>query len=745
MKKILIILGLILGPIVMGGTVFLLSSRIVEEVEAVDPNEEIVSSDFNELFKLGSKYRSQRRFTTAGGCFRMALEHAETQQERLIAGREMGSLLFEDYRQGGESEAGAAALYLQAAYDCALEEHDRVEIGLMLLDIFQEMGDSEQFGGYLTEMLEKAQTPEQTIELWNRKFNYFIGKNGTWPQMNQALADAESLPLQNEEWDLMVRDMKLRTREKIISDKEWFNVYTHTMQIENPEVFREEVSAEIQAKLQKLIDYGSDKEREGALLRMSASLVASGNYDDGYYYLRHYLETEPSTNLTDALILLTKISRVRGQIAYAAQLAKSLLRRFDFDMHTREEVLQVTNLLEEQGLHEDALDLLEGCFSLNPDPIKEDAGLIGKAAILEEHVGRRANAVNYMNQLYTLDTDTVFSKSFSELINYNMNKSDYESVETWVLRFSDKLRPQTESYGNALYSLFEAKYWLDRPVLEQLFIGFSAVQHAPEDERTSSVELRLAGYIEDMSLTDLAVSYYNRIGLLNFFNGDSDDDAYSQNVGEQAMLGKARCLAKIEDWAAADRLYRDLCNRTQSPLVKSEAALGWAELALKFGQNKEAARRLDLSYKQMLSAEEQVRYSLGRSKLETETTISEPGVLEDELELLANLPKAEQRDATISFFNNTFDLLHAEGDKRTMRRIIDLAYQSEFTEWLPIQSYVLRLNEDNFERTKLAGLGPELRNKDEVAGASVIDLAESVDRIEKLAGLVERHKKQVIQ
>jgi hypothetical protein len=444
-------------------------------------------------------------------------------------------------------------------------------------------------------------------------------------------------------------------------------------------------------------------------------------------------------------MLLSRISRVQNEVAYAAELAESLIRRFDFNAHSQEEILHVVELLEEHGLYEDALGLLQGCFSFGDPTGREFGKLIARAAVLAERLGDHDGALNYMNQLQKSDANDAFSMAFSEVINLNITEGNYETVENLILRFIGRLPESSEVYQNSLFSLFEAKYWLDRPVLEQLFVGSAAIQNVPEDPRVGSVELRMARYIEEMKLNDLAVSYYNRIGLLNFFQANEVNAAFNENINEQAMLGKARCLKKQGDWAAADHLFRELCNRTSSPLIKSEAAVGWAELAKRFGQNQEAARRYDLAYVQLLSAPDQVRYTLGRLNLQGDEKFRDPTILEDNLSLFENLPDGERCKALAAYFNDTFDYLYEAGDERAMLRLIDLAYQSDYAEWSPIQSYVLRLYEDRFQTESFEGLGRALREKDEIADASLTELAQVIDKMELLATTVKKHQKKVLE
>lgn len=742
----MIIAGLVLCAVLVQGIVFFLSSRIPVNPEIALLEDSTISSTFEEMMTHAYTYKEQRRFDLAGEFIRLALDRAQTKNERAWAGYQMGTLLFDDYLNGGDSRLEAAALYLQAAYDeCAPESEWKLESGMALLDALETMGDAEHLKEYLDAMIAQARAPEDIIQLWRRKFDFMVNSEEDWREMNKALAVAEAQPLQSTSWVELMDEMRLRFREKQLLDEDFLDADATIEVGSSPAEYKMKLFAEVRTKLEYIIKNGDAHEQKDALLRLATALASVGNYKEAQAYLLQFIESNPTENLTEALMLLSQISRALDEVTDAAQLAESLIRRFDFNEHTQKEILHVVELLEEHELYKDALKLLEGCFSLIEEADAGVGPLIARAAVLEERLGDHAKAIEYMDQLYEWGADEDFKTAFSALISLNISQSNYEAIESWTHRIMGMLPPESDVYGDALFSLFEAKYWLDRPVLEQLYVGASAIQNMPEDPRVASVQLRMARYIETMNLDDLAVSYFNRIRLLNFFQGDSVNTVFSQNLGEQAMLGKARCLKKLEDWTAADHLYRELCNRTKSPLVKSEAAVGWAELAWRFGQKREALRRYDLAHVQMLSEADQIRYALGRLRLQGDERLRDPVAVEESLSLLRGLPEGERRNATVSFFNETFDYLHTSRDERAMLRLIDLAYQSDFSEWLPIQSYVLRLYEDKFEGEKLAGLGPALREKNAVADNSLADLAQVVDSLGKLSRIVKGHQMKAIK
>ena len=363
MRKILIILGLVLCSILMQGIVFFLSSRMPAEAEVSELEEPSSDSTLEDMLASAANYRDQRRYDVAGEFVRLAIDLAVTSDERSLAGFQMGGILFDDYLQGGDSRAEAAASYLQAAFDDSTPASlFQVEIGLVLLDVLEEMDDTEQMMEYLEKMILTARDPEGIVKLWKRKFDFLMDSEGGWHEMNKALATAESLPLQSEEWAELITDMRLRSREILLADENWVDPYKSDGGGKEEADYRMKVFAEIRSKLERIIETGEREKQEEAMLRLANVMVSVGNYEDAQKHLEQFIEREPTHNLTEALMLLSRISRVQGEVSYAAELAESLIRRFDYNAHTQAEILHVVKLLEEHNLNEDALELWKGAL-----------------------------------------------------------------------------------------------------------------------------------------------------------------------------------------------------------------------------------------------------------------------------------------------------------------------------------------------------------------------------------------------
>lgn len=697
------------------------------------------ASAFDAALAKAAVLQEQRRFGEAETHVRLAIDLATTRDERVSAGHQMGSLLLEDWRNGGAVHLESASSYLEAAYAAASDPARRMIIGMELLDALQGMEDKDRYAACLDEMLATADTPEESVALWRRRLDFLMESGDGWQEMDAALQTARALPLDPEVRKRAFDDIQLRCDEKVLTDGRWFDAYATARQPDDPEECRRQLLAGVEDRLGNLLEDGDAVQRADAYLRLAGVLVAMGRFDEGYDSLLGFAELKPRDHLPESLALLCRIAKVRNEVGTAGPLAEALLKSADFNTLGQEQIKKTVDCIESLKRYDDALVVLEGRLGrLERSAADEAAELLARAVVIEERAGNRAGALDCMERLGQSRDEGLLGQALAGLLEIGLGQSDYTSCENWIQRFLPQLQPGSESHDNALFVLYECKYWLDRPVAEQLVVGAAAIQANPDDARAATVELRMARSIEDARLYDLAVSYYNRIGLLNFFQSDLLSDTAVQNVGEQAVLGKARCLKKLGVWVAADRLYRDLCRRTQSPLVKSAAVVGWAELALRDGQGREAERRYDMAHVQMLSEADQARYMLGRMQLDGHGQAFDSSMTEAKLEKLDELPAGERRSATISFFNQTFDSLHGSGDERAMLRVVDLACQSDCVEWLPIESYVLRLYGDKVTLKQIGDLVTGLQKLNEVADTSMGDLTQVAERLQKLDGLVRQ-------
>lgn len=719
------------------GIAFFISSRIPAQPAAV-----AADSPFEETLRLAETARQQNDFKAAEELLQKALESARTPEARAAAGYRMGLVLFDEYRRNGAPRLDAATGYMQAAYEGADDPAFKTAVGFSLLDLFESTGDSAQFMKILEDRLAKAPSPADTVELWRRKLTHYLAPGQSWAQMQEALAAAENLPVQDPAWPALLEDARLRVAEKLLDDADWFKAYAERMHISAPEKAKQDLFRQVSTQLDKKIKSGPAGERDEALLRLARALVASGDFAGGNRRLQQYLDQDPAADLTEAMVLLGKIAAPQRDPESVDRLSKMFLRRFDITGHPPRDLAKVVELFVALERYDDALRVLEGYFKLASPEAEGTADLLAQAVVLEAQTGRDENALGYMNRLSALDQPVPAGRALRQLVALKLSQGSYQLVEEWISRFIGGLPPGSEDYRDLLFQLSEAAYWANRPVVDQLMIGSAAVRQSPGDPRVAPVFLRMAGFVENMGLYELAGAYYNRIGLLNFFQSDEKEQAARQNIGEQAMLGKARCLQKNSEWEPADHLLRNLCNRTASPLIRSEAAVNWAELAYRFGQRREAERRYELADPNMLSATLKARYLLGRSRIGL--ALQDPSVasLEKVLALLKTLPEADRRPATVEFFNETFETLYKNGNERAMSRLIDLAYQSDFLQWIPVQSYVLKRIFRKADAGHLGELRKNLYDASSVGGGSMLDLAQTVGQLEQIDALVKRHSKR---
>ncbi|MBN2704008.1 MAG: hypothetical protein JXR23_07335 [Pontiellaceae bacterium] len=735
MRKLYIAMGFLTAALLAGGISFLVSAQAHAEPEIKLGSEEEPTVAY--LLAQAELGRSQRRVSDAVDYARRAIKLSSTPKERAEAGHQMGVLMMEDWRDGGTSESAAAILYLRAAVNASDDSLQRTEIGMDLLDALQEVSDMDMYEALLDEMLLLADTPSEMTTLWKRKLLYLIDLDAGWKEMDEALTRAQSLAVESVKWDEMLQDMELRMKEKVLTDSRWFEAYASTRSPEERADCRQKLFIEVSSELERLFEDMDLKNRALVRIRLAAAHVAMRHIDEAYTLLMLFVDMEPRDNLNEAFGLLTAIAGMSGNPESVIPMAQSLINSKGINKLDQKEILDIVGHLKALGLLDEALRVVVDRLSEVDLAIGKRVELLVQATVLEECIGNRARALEYMNQLASAEASREVGDALSQIIKVDMDRGEYDAVEFWVERFLSLIPPNSENRAAALFALFEAKYWLARSVSEQLYVGAVAVQTSSDDSRTPQVELSMAQTIENLGLYDLAITYYNRIGLLHLFTGDYLIEAASENEDEQAVLGKVRCLMELEDWVAVDRLCRDLCRRTRSPLVKSGAAVRWAELALRDGQHIEAQRRYDLAHVQMLSKSEQVRYMLGNLKLQGNEQLLDENVIRSSLETLSELPEEERRRATVTFFDNTYEFLMENEGEQAVLQLIDLAYQSPYKDWMPLENYVLRVCSDRAQADEVASLGNELHQMGNVVNTSLDDLLQMIDRFGELGNLIK--------
>ncbi len=735
MRKALVISGILLSGPLLGGVAFLVGSHATRQSKA--DAQEWLHKQYDEMMAQSILYRTQRRFDEAQWYARQAIDFADTKQMRAAGGYLMGQALYEDWDSGGNVSLEAPLVYLKAARRSSDSPKQRAEIDLLLLETLWAKGEEGEYARSLDLMLAEAIAPEEQITLWRKRFEFLLGPAGSWSAMEAALKEAANSPIDWAEWVDLLADTRLRKNEKLLVDASWFDEMAAAESLADPAAFRKALFAESHAALKNMAESMLAR-RAQAHLRLARILVASGAYDEGLSSLQDFVESKPEEDLTEALELVSTISRNTLDQTVTVPLANTLVRLQDMNVLSQRRVEEMVALLEGMGMLDEALEVVDGRLSLIGRTSRHHAGLLVQKIMLEEQLDHRAKAIEGMVELRDLECNREMGTALSRLIEFNLARSDYASIEEWVQQFASWLPGSSGDRVNAYYALYESKYWLERPLAEQLVVGAAAVQAGPDDPRAQSVELRMAEAIENMRLDALAVSYYNRIGLLNFLQGDEPEDTAFQSVSEQAILGKARCLKKMGDWIAANKLYRGLCQRTQSPMIRSEAAVGWAEIALRDKQFVEARRRFELAHGQMLSPADQVRYMMGMLEMGSSENQYSSAAIETNLEMLGNLPDDEQRTAVIDFFNQAFEYLYQAKDEPTMVRLIDLACQSPFAAWLPIEGYVLRTCEDKVELARIDELKSTLERITDVTDMPMDDLVRVVDRLDGLSKKINR-------
>ncbi len=740
MKKILLILGVVVAAVLLSGGLFLVGSG--GDVEPViNPDTSVAA----EMMQMAEFFQKQGRYDAAYSQLRQLLDLPLTSGQQRDATRQLGEAFLEDYRKNGASVLDSADLYLRSAFGASLDDVDfQLKVGKNLMYIASEKNEAERFFDLAERLLSLELEDDDALGLWQRKFDYIFESGLPWSEIQREMIAAENLSLYGPSGVRMLDEARLRINERLLTDSDWFAQYAEAMGDQGTVKLQRELFNDVSRMLAEQMALSSGEERGDYALRLGIAMVSTGDFEGAKLNLRLCLETSPSADITLALQLIFNLFGERGDEVELQQFVTQLLHGRTYYEMDLDQKLRIVGLLSSLNRYSDALDVIEiDLKMIEPGPDAER--LLAEAVILEARQGNNEAARELMDKLFAMGVSVPFGRALKAFVDLQMARNEYALVLEWGLGYLSGVPIDSAPAKEILFSLAEASYWLDKPVVEKICAGAIAVQASPNDQRVAPVILRMAGFVEEMGLHSLAGTYYNRIGLLNFFQEDGENEQLGRNIGELAMLGKARCLKQAEEWERADHLFRDLSRRTVSPLIRSEIAVHWAELSFRFGQRREAERRYNLADPQLLSPSLRARYFLGQARLHSEDMAQDGPAIENALIRLQDLSDDERGQATVDFFNETFDFLFSKEDDRAMSRLIDLAYQSDYAAIIPIQSYVLRKLFQDMSLENIGELNEDFRETVFPKEASMVDLAQAVRRIDKLRATVSLHSKRSVE
>ena len=742
-KKVLIMSGVFAGSVLVSGVLFKLASKTPES--AVDSS---ILTPAESTLQQAQFHQNQGEYNEAYALLRKVLDMKLSPPLRAEAAYQMGSLFADEYFLTGAGDLDGADAYLQSAYEASADNPVlRLKVGTKLLDIAENLGEVDTFKQLIDRLLSEKFGEQELLGLWRRRFDFLFENAQEWRELQDALLTAENVQFTGWKWAAMLDEYRLRTNERLMENREWLVQYADALG-KSPVLLREELYNEICGALEEMIGSASDDELGDLILRLGSVMALNEDRDHAKQQLSYYLETVPVVDLVGALEFVEKLFGAGISDPELSHYIEMLQAGRSYALLDLDDKLKAARMLSSLRCYSDAVAVLDSDLKFAQPNGPRSAELFAEAVVLYTMLGDDVSARQYMDELCLSDGTRYLPESLDRVMTVQLERSQYDLAEAWGMRYLKKVPRASEYFQSVLLKLFDAVYWQDNYALKNLFVGALAVQSGAEDEQVASVILRMADSIENLGLYKLAGSYYSRVGLLNLFKENETTDQTDQSVGEMAMLGKGRCLKKCGDGAQANRLFRELVHRSASPMVRSEIAVYWAELALNEEQYMEAQRRYDLTDPYMLSPELYARYQLGMARLLNAQSVQEGREAlgpDRMLPLFAALPENERAQAVVDYFNAEFDRLNLQGDELAMKQLIDAAMTSDYADQIPVQSYVLRLMFDDVTLDQIDDLNALLRETELPAEASMQDLEMNVQRIADLNERVRKTGKEVLR
>ncbi len=564
-----------------------------------------VRATFEEALRLANYYGDTRNYPLGRAYLRWALDNAPSMSARLQACEAMGTFLME----WGEFEPFPHLLssyqYLTTTISTnrwAYRNPEEIRrVYKKLVRVCTMLGRREEEVRFINKAMDLTEDPNTKIDLYKNLHDIGL-KSGTWAEQNRLarkletyieeikkLSKDELAEFDPGDWDQVIKRRKALTAEKVLLDDAWFAEYVRSEPEVHSDVLRHVLLEETLQSFRELTEYDQAWLHDDSQFRVARLLYHAERFAEANEAVQDFLENEPDIHLSDTLLILIGLARWRGDAMKAQDLIHHFINRFKVDRQAADEMHRIVKRLEEEGLHESALKLVEDYLQVPWRDIDKPQFLV-KAADLAKTLKDYDKARHYFNEFVELKpNDAELIKAILGQVDIAMEQEAYDEADKLLSKY---LAHSLYKKGRkqAIYKLFDVKRKNKAPLVDVMLTGLAAAEAFPEHERTADTLLRMAMALEQVGLYAYAENHYNRMALLQMVSDSTN--LISEAIGK-ATLGMVRCLMHNGDLVRADHLLRELCNNYASGPIRSEAAFHWSTVAFYVDQNREAMRRLD--------------------------------------------------------------------------------------------------------------------------------------------------------
>lgn len=618
--------------------------------------------------------------------YQRAIDQAVRPADRARAGRLMGEFLLKRAHVQPTPFGAMARGYLESALAIERNAEELLIINKNLMEIARLLGETHVVAEVSDRAEALAHDSEEKAELLMTRFDALLAI-GAWDETHQTLQKLSLLDVSPKQ-NLARMLRRAMYQERLLSDDEWFQGWLSEAGAKRkPVTARSDLLRDTLGLYAKLAE-DSPEFVEECLFRAARLCSAENHFEEARDLIRSFFERNCHAHEEDIILLLIRMARLEGNTRQTQTLISQLLQRYQWMDKAADELLAVVEQAESAGHLAEAFEILNEFLKVTPE--REGlARLAYKAGDMASRLKFYDRAMDLLGQAEQARPDDDLHVSIlMAKAGICLQRKEYVEAQRWLTMALTRF-PYDPRRGKALYQLVDIFRKSQAPLANILLVMSMAVDVAPNDPSALEVLMQLANRYEELGLYTRAEEKYAKVALLRAVDSKTRGRSEDSTAVSEALLGSARCLARVGNTVRADRILRGLTRNLSSGPLFNEAVYLWATLAVAEDQRVEAMRRLDMMDLAHCPRDIKSRSQLERLILEVAEQGREPESVVAFIASVKNLPENELQAYARRAYLACFGRFAREKNIPAMQQLLDRVAGS--ISGLPDAAWVMRL------------------------------------------------------
>lgn len=641
-----------------------------------------------EYIEQGRRQQSLGRDEAAFQYFQAAIDEATSAEQRAQAGLAMGQYLLARANERPFPHAQMAYNYLVAASRIEKDPGRLLEIYRGLIDASVMLNDIRAVAEACDKACALASDTDEIVELKLKRLDALI-KIGGWEETDEAwgeVGEDRAGPGWKQKFDLI----EARMAERTLTDADWNAAWMEAnTDISDPAGLREALFEKAIGIYDSLAESAPRLAAE-SIYRAARLSCVENRFDEARRRIKDFYERNYRGYDDEMLFMLLRMARIEGKAAQSSAMISEFLRKYKWRDKSSFDLLEIISQAESGGYYAEAYQILKEYMASSETEtgmgrMSFKAGELAKRLLLYDEAME-----HFDKALKSGVNEETFAAILLDKADIALKQEDWGEAQRAIVIALTRF-PFDSKRGKALYRLVDVFRKSGAPLADTLIVVSMAVEVAPDERGARDALMYLARVYEKMGLYSQAQERYAKAALLKTVDSMGRLVASDYNMLSEALLGSARCLDRMGEFARADAILREMVRIPRGGQVYCDAVYRWAMIAVGQGQRKEAMRRLRLLDGVACSPEIRARVDLEIMLVETAENQRSPESVVEFLNTSPVFSDADRAGFALRAYTLCFDALAAAGDLDGMQNFMERAVES--AKGLPVAAWVMQLAE----------------------------------------------------